>query len=830
MRTSGKSLITLFFITSSIFIIIASTTVDNINTSRFLRDGETIVSDGGTFELGFFSRGKSEKRYLGVWYKRISVMTVVWVANRDVPLTDRSGILKVSNQGLLTLLNGRKSIIWTTNTSRIVEIPVAQLLESGNLVVRDKYNNSIDNFLWQSFDFPCDTLLPGMKLGRNIVTGLDRYLTAWNTADDPAESEYTYRLDPEGFPQLVNRKGSIETSRSGPWNGRGFSGKPNLRENPYYKFWFVFNDKEIYYSFAPYENTSIVTRLILNPSGIIQRFIWIDHTSSWFLYLTGQIDTCDEYGLCGAHGSCNIATSPQCGCLKGFHPKYTRDWAIADWSNGCIRSLPLDCRKGDGFLKYSHVKLPDTRNSWFNRSMSLEECKMVCLRNCSCMAYSSLDITIRGGSGCLLWFGELMDIRDLGGYGQVIYIRMASSEVAKASSKSKKLSRIIVIAVMLTALPLFGMGLTWYIWRRKKKPNKPGTITVMRSKSKNNYSKDGQKEDIELPLYDIDAIANATDNFSERNKLGEGGFGPVFKGVLGEGQEIAVKRLSKDSNQGFNEFENEAICIAKLQHRNLVKLLGYCIHGQETMLIYEFMRNKSLDLFIFDQTRREVLDWPMRFNIINGIARGLHYLHQDSRLRIIHRDLKASNILLDNDMNPKISDFGMARIFKENETQANTKRVVGTYGYMSPEYAIDGLSSTRSDVFSFGVLVLEMITGKRNRGFHHPNHHHNLLGHAWKLYKEGGLEELIDTLLCDSTNLSEIIRSIQVGLLCVQQSPQDRPGMSSVVLMLSSENPLPQPKRPGFFTERNLINPDTSSSTSQLCSANDMTITLLDPR
>uniref|UniRef100_A0A251UI14 non-specific serine/threonine protein kinase n=1 Tax=Helianthus annuus TaxID=4232 RepID=A0A251UI14_HELAN len=195
-----------------------------------------------------------------------------------------------------------------------------------------------------------------------------------------------------------------------------------------------------------------------------------------------------------------------------------------------------------------------------------------------------------------------------------------------------------------------------------------------------------QQEVMELPLFSFSIVAQSTANFSSDNKLGEGGFGPVYKGVL-EGKEIAVKRLSTTSRQGLNEFKNEVICISKLQHRNLVKLLGCSIEGDEKLLIYEYMPNRSLDLFIF----RPEPTWTKRLHIIKGIARGLLYLHQDSRLRIIHRDLKASNILLDLDMNPKISDFGIARSFGGNETQANTERVVGTYGYMSPKYALDGL-------------------------------------------------------------------------------------------------------------------------------------------
>ncbi|KAF8414038.1 hypothetical protein HHK36_002037 [Tetracentron sinense] len=311
------------------------------------------------------------------------------------------------------------------------------------------------------------------------------------------------------------------------------------------------------------------------------------------------------------------------------------------------------------------------------------------------------------------------------------------------------------------------------------------------------------------------------DNFSNANKLGEGGFGPVYKGKLLDGQEIGVKRLSKNSLQGVDELKNEIISISKLQHNNLVRLLGCCIQGEEKMLIYEYMPNKSLDSFIFDQTRSSLLDWQKRFNIILGIARGLLYLHQDSRLRIIHRDLKASNILLDRDMNPKISDFGMARIFGGDQVEASTRRVVGTYGYMSPEYAIEGHFSIKSDVFSFGVLVLEIVAGQMNRGFYHPDHQLNLLGHAWRLWKEDKALELIDESMSDSFLATEVLRCIHVGLLCVQQRADDRPTMSTVVLMLSSESAVvPTPKQPGFFTEMYLMNPNTSESLSNQESSN----------
>ncbi|PSS04723.1 G-type lectin S-receptor-like serine/threonine-protein kinase [Actinidia chinensis var. chinensis] len=309
---------------------------------------------------------------------------------------------------------------------------------------------------------------------------------------------------------------------------------------------------------------------------------------------------------------------------------------------------------------------------------------------------------------------------------------------------------------------------------------------------------------IDLPLFDVVTIAEATNNFSTSNKIGEGGFGPVFKGQLSTGQVIAVKRNSENSKQGLREFKNEVILFSKLQHRNLVKLLG--------------------------GNKRNSLTWSIRFNIIVGIARGLLYLHRDSRLRIIHRDLKASNVLLDNEMNPKIADFGCATAFGGDQLSEKTKRVIGTYGYMSPEYVIDGLFSIKSDVFSFGVLVLEIVTGKRNREFRHSDHGLTLLGHAWKLWVEGRALELVDEQMEDLFPASEVVKCIQVGLLCVQHRPEDRPTMPLVLLALDSESAmLSQPEQPGFYTERSTIETQLPLDAKQ-CTVNEVSLTVLSGR
>ncbi|KAJ4703234.1 putative Kinase [Melia azedarach] len=354
---------------------------------------------------------------------------------------------------------------------------------------------------------------------------------------------------------------------------------------------------------------------------------------------------------------------------------------------------------------------------------------------------------------------------------------------------------IVVSAVIFVAIAVF----TTYVFfnRRKKK------------KARNA----DEFDTVECLQFDFSTIRDATNNFSIDNKLGQGGFGVVYKGRLSDGQEIAVKRLSKNSGQGDVEFKNEVILVAKLQHRNLVRLLGFCLEGTERLLIFECEPNSSLDNYIFDREKSSILDWKMRYKIVKGIARGILYLHEESRFRIIHRDLKASNILLDADMIPKISDFGMARLFELDQTQGRTSRIAGTIGYMAPEYVMRGQFSVKSDVFSFGVLVLEIISGRMNTSFSYGEDIQNLLTYAWNNWQDGRAIDIIDPVLrLGATPTEELIRCIQIGLLCVQVSEANRPTMGSVVFMLNSSGSLslPIPSRPGIVT----VNKDRDYSES----------------
>ncbi|XP_066161092.1 cysteine-rich receptor-like protein kinase 6 [Oryza sativa Japonica Group] len=338
-------------------------------------------------------------------------------------------------------------------------------------------------------------------------------------------------------------------------------------------------------------------------------------------------------------------------------------------------------------------------------------------------------------------------------------------------------------------------------------------------------------------LFDLAIIRKATANFAEHNKLGHGGFGAVYKGFLPDVGEIAVKRLDRTSGQGLEQLRNELLLVAKLWHNNLAKLLGVCIKGDEKLLVYEFLPNRSLDTILFaDPQKREQLSWETRYQIIHGTARGLLYLHEDSQIKIIHRDLKASNVLLDSNMNPKISDFGLARLCSGTKTTSITSQVVGTLGYMAPEYAVLGHLSVKVDVYSFGILVLEIVTGRRNTDvFDADEESSNLLSYVWDHWQKGIPLEITDTLLLLSGSRGlqdmELLKCVHIGLLCVQENPADRPTMLSVLVMLQDVDTtnFAAPSKPAF-TFANVRNTTSSSPSAAALSANEVSISEFHPR
>ncbi|XP_044497370.1 G-type lectin S-receptor-like serine/threonine-protein kinase CES101 isoform X2 [Mangifera indica] len=710
---------------------------DRLVPGQQLKDGDQLVSAFGKFSLKFFSPKDVEKRYLGILYKGDKP---VWVANRNTPILDESGSLTIdSSDGNLKIFyqgGDPYSISWVQG---VTIASTATLLKTGNLVLQEiNSNGSMGRMLWQSFDYPTDTLLPGMKLGINLQTGHKWFLQSWINEISPAQGSFTL-----GMCSNFTNKLAIWWRGEVYWTGELWLNEQSISSNSWnvenYEFRLVANEHEKYFTYFITGPGDPFFMPKIQPDG-----------SSEFRghFLNEKVFQKDP--LCSTtHLSCEIW-----GREANFIESY------------------------EGVLYTRHIRiLREKQKEYYTVAYTVAKNKR------------RFPLKVAVGAAILVF---------LMCYSIYFIWRIVIPKVL-SKRKRKKLLRMLRQRILL--------------------------ITPYGKKKR---EEEGHGIGHELKIFDFQVISAATENFSADNKLGEGGFGPVYKGQLPDGQQVAIKRLSRRSGQGIVEFENEAKIIAKLQHTNLVRLLGCCLHEEERILVYEYMPNKSLDFFIFDSNRKNLLNWRKRFSIIEGVAQGLLYLHKYSRLRVIHRDLKASNILLDEQMNPRISDFGMARIFHVNESEANTRRVCGTYGYMSPEYAINGTVSTKIDVFSFGVLVLEIISGQKNNRFYHTERPLNLLGYAWQLWKEGKSLELIDQKLGASCSPNEVLRCIHVGLLCVQDQARDRPTMFTVVSMLTNETMLlPDPQKPAFFinvTDEELHVPENKSEN---CSNNDVTISVM---
>ncbi|KAB2619831.1 receptor-like serine/threonine-protein kinase SD1-8 [Pyrus ussuriensis x Pyrus communis] len=510
------------------------------------------------------------------------------------------------------------------------------------------------------------------------------------------------------------------------------------------------------------------------PQGKIQQLTWLENSKQWNLFWS-QPRQCDVYAFCGAFSRCKPTSLNYCKCLKGFVPNLQSDWDSQIYSGGCSRRTSVKCGNAmrDRFLKVNIELMPE--NSQYEHALSIESCRSACLNECQCTAYA-----YSSSDGCSMWHGDVLNLQVL----------EANDGVIKPS---------LLIAIVVTIIGLIVVIFGYFLWKKTLGNKREHKKNYNETKSKFDVGGGGGKDDTEPTIFGLRATVAATNKFTEANKLGEGGFGPVYKGILAENQEVAIKRLSKKSGQGHQEFMNELKLITKLQHTNLVRLLGCCIEDEEMILIYEYMPYRSLDKLLFE-----------------GIAQGVLYIHKYSRLKIIHRDLKASNILLDGTLNPKISGFGMAKIFRINQTEANTNRVYARYGHFSKKL----------DVFSFGVL-LEIVSGKKNAAFYSFEHSPTLAGWAWELWKEGRGMEVIDESVRETCRLDEVLRCIHIGFLCVQETPTDRPTMSSVIHMLqgNESTSLPPSKEPAFSTHRN-FNPVCSSKTPTSLSHNAVTMSL----
>ncbi|XP_006662814.1 G-type lectin S-receptor-like serine/threonine-protein kinase At2g19130 [Oryza brachyantha] len=764
-----------------------------------LAAGDKLVSRNGKFALGFYKPAlpagsklvgnvTSPGWYLAVWFNMIPVCTPVWVANRARPITDaemKLAKLKLSQDGggnsslAVVVSNGTGSIVvWSAQadaaTTTMNSTTTAVLLDSGNLVLRAPPNVS----LWQSFDHPTDLAIPGMKFGWNKRTGVERRGTSKKNLIDPGPGAYSVQLNSRG----------IILSRDDPymeywtWSSVNLAYKMipllnsllqmNAETRGFLTPYYVNNDEEEYFMYQS-SNESSSSFVSVDMSGQLKLSIWSPSAQSWKEVYAQPPDACTPFATCGPFGVCNGNADPFCDCLESFSRRSPQDWELKDRSGGCVRNTPLDCPSGDRrstdmFHAIARVALPANQQRQDNAATQ-SDCQEACLRNCSCNAYAYKDST------CFVWHSELLNVKLRDSIESLsedtLFLRLAAKDMPVSSANSSRGKPAAVAAAAAAAAGVVGFGLLMLFLIRRNKSKCCG-VPLHHSQSSSG-----------IAAFRYTDLSHATKNFSE--KLGSGGFGSVFKGVLSNSSTpVAVKRLD-GLHQGEKQFRAEVSSLGLIQHINLVKLIGFCYEGDKRLLVYEHMVNGSLDAHLF-HSNGAILDWRTRHQIAMGVARGLSYLHESCRECIIHCDIKPENILLDASFAPKIADFGMAAFVGRDFSRVLTT-FRGTKGYLAPEWLSGVAITPKVDVYSFGMVLLEIVSGRRNLSEAQTSNNYHFdyfpVQAIGKLH-EGDVQNLLDPRLHGDFNLEEAERVCKVACWCIQENEIDRPSMGEVLRVL----------------------------------------------
>ncbi|XP_023741773.1 G-type lectin S-receptor-like serine/threonine-protein kinase At2g19130 [Lactuca sativa] len=739
---------------------------NTISANQSLSGNQTMISEREKFELGFFKAGNSSNYYVGIWYKKVfsNPPTIVWVANRETPVSDIfQSELKIIN-GNLVLLNESKFQIWSTNVTTTSTSSIAVLLDDGNLVLRDR-SNLVESVIWQSFDHPTHTWLPGAKFGYDNRTKKSQRLTSWRSNEDPGVGLFSLELNRSSNEYLSKWNGSQQYWTTGIWNGKSFDLLPEMRLNYLFNFSYHMNENESYVIYFVYD-PSIITRFVMDVSGQVQQLAWMETGKDWNLLWSQPKTRCDVYALCGAFGICRQTRFQFCNCLTGFKPRSEIDWDQSDFSGGCVRKTDLQC---GGNMEKADFVMIKADNPSPNNSMavgSAGECRTICLNNCSCNAYTFVD------NQCLLWDGDLLNFSEDNNSGKPVYVKVASKDLPY----HKKSDWVIVGSI---ACGVFLAGLILVLIYRKKRFSVGKTTT------------EGS-----LVAFAYRDLKTATKNFSD--KLGGGGFGSVFKGVLHDSSIVAVKKLESIS-QGEKQFRSEVSTMGIIQHVHLVRLRGFCAEGNNKLLVYDYMEKGSLDSHLFNE-KQLLLNWKTRYQIALGTAKGLVYLHEKCRDCIIHCDIKPDNILLDADFQPKIADFGLAKLVGRDFSRVLTT-TRGSIGYLAPEW-ISGVAITaKADVYSYGMMLFELVHGKRNIRHCEDSRSTFFPGLVANVLLEGGdIFSLLDTRLNREACVEEVTNICKVACWCIQDEAESRPAMSMVERILEGVSDVSMPPIPQIVT------------------------------
>eukprot|EP01018_Ginkgo_biloba_P015246 Gb_32199 [translate_table: standard] len=727
-------------------------------------------SPSNNFNVGFQSSGSDGLYVVGITFSTIKSPTLVWTAG-GVKVNDKASF-HFQSDGNLVLVDERNTVVWQTNTGN-EGVVSAVMQDDGNFVLKNKSSSIV----WDTFSNPTDTLLINQSLSLGKALRLDPYsfslqlngnltlkwwnnITYWNVGASQGSRVVTASLNDKGIFSLYNSSGAqLWTARS-----------------------------------SDYTDNSITQRRIkLDPDGNLRAYGWHEASASWRVGWSAVEDQCKVYGWCGNFGICVYNdTGAFCMCpsanFVAVDPKAPLQ--------GCKREQDMDireCINNQSMVELEHTEFlsyPPESDDFYG---GISDCEQNCLKSGSCIAATILN----DGSGMC----RFKTTNFASGYRSVTipstsYVKVCGeprflpplrSTQAVSPSRSSEVSAAgIALAVTSTviALIIIETGFWWFFCR-----NNPRFGALSAQYALLEYASGAPVQ------FSYKELQQSTRGFKE--KVGSGGFGAVYKGTLPNRSLVAVKQL-EGIQQGDKQFRMEVATISSTHHLNLVRLIGFCSEGRHRLLVYEFMKNTSLDTFLFtcgDQSRK--LDWETRLNIALGTARGIAYLHEECRDCIIHCDIKPENILLDENLNAKVSDFGLAKLINTRDHRNHTLTSVrGTRGYLAPEWLANLPITSKSDVFSYGMVLLEIISGRRNFDISVISERRKFSTWAFEEFERGNILNIVDEKLDGQMNLEQVERAVRVSFWCIQEQPSQRPSMGKVVQMLEGVLSIGKPPNP----------------------------------
>ncbi|OMO82474.1 hypothetical protein CCACVL1_11944 [Corchorus capsularis] len=784
---------TIFLIVVSICFSLSSSRNPNIlqiHSSLAVEnhDSDLLISLDNSFTCGFYGLGENAY-YLSIWFTNSKDRTVVWTANPDKPVNGKGSRISLLRNGAFVLTDIDGAIAWETNTTN-TNVRRAELLDNGNLVLKD----SSGKILWQSFDFPTDTLLPHQQFTKSnkLISRLGR--------GNYAAGNFIFHYDNDNVLRLMYDGPDISSVY---WPNIDVDVFQNLRTNYNSTRIAVLDDMGRFLSSDRLDFTAsdfgfgIKRRLTIDYDGNLRLYSLNNATGLWTITWEAVRQMCSVHGICGRNGICVYQPEPKCSCPPGYE--------MADqsnWNRGCKPWFSRFCSMSQmqvKFVKIQHVDFYGFDSS-FSFQSSFESCKNKCLEDCECQAFS-YRLT---GEGRCYTKAELFNGYKSPNFPGSIFLKLPStvetsepiilngtnykcnsSESTKTletsfayGSRGKKVRWVYLysFASAIGAIEMLLIVLGWWLLLRKH--GLPDMVEEGYRLISSQFRK-----------FTYIELNKATKNFKE--ELGKGASGNVYKGVLEDERVVAVKKLG-DAYQIEEVFWAEVSIIGKINHMNLVRMWGFCSEPSHRLLVYEYVQNLSLDRNLFSENR--FLGWQERFEVALGTAKGLAYLHHECLEWVIHCDVKPENILLDGEFKPKISDFGLAKLSQRDSKNSEFSRIRGTKGYMAPEWALNLPITAKVDVYSYGVVILELVKGIRLSNWvveDGEEHETTELTKFVKVVKRilpsedlGWIESEVDTRLNGEFSRRQAQKMVEIGILCVEEDRSKRPTMDSIVQAL----------------------------------------------